>query len=194
MREQSYDFRFVLMANGIILILGTYLFLSPWVFNPALADTLRNFTLEDYNAWICGCLILAGISIDDFCEWRAWLNFLIGQWAAIAPWVLGFSTNATVRSAQVIVGLAVTGLAAYALCAADRRSRASDEAGDQDGRGGDVRSNVISLARRRDRIAEYPLGRAQRLSSIQAAGRSRRGGARTRDGGQLTLESGDERA
>jgi hypothetical protein len=100
MRAQSYGFRLVVLINELVLISGTYLFVSPWIFNSALADRFMNLALEDYNALACGCLILAGISIDQFCEWRAWLNFLIGLWAATAPWVLGFSANGTARSAQ----------------------------------------------------------------------------------------------
>jgi hypothetical protein len=158
MSEQPYDFGFIGLANELTLILGTFLFLCPWIFGFSLSDTFTKFTLGDYNAWACGCLVLGGISIGQFCEWRAWFNFLIGLWVTIAPWVLGFSSDATVRSSHVIVGVAVTGLAACAIYAADHRSQTSDEAGEHGGQGDDLQSNVVPLARHRQRIARYPTG------------------------------------
>lgn len=50
------------------------------------------------------------------------------------------------------VGLAVSGLAAGALCLAEVRSRASDESGDRDSRDGAVTSNVIPLVSYRKRL------------------------------------------
>ncbi|HKU06648.1 MAG TPA: SPW repeat protein [Bradyrhizobium sp.] len=88
------------------LILGAILFVSPWVFgfDPGKASQ---------NAMIVGIIIaaLAIAALAAFAVWEEWLNLVVGLWAVISPWVLGFQgTNA--MTVHVLIGLAVAVLAA----------------------------------------------------------------------------------
>jgi hypothetical protein len=92
------------------LILGAFLFFSPWI-----------FVFEDgkvsQNAAIAGIIIavLAIAALSAFAVWEEWLNLIVGLWALISPWVLGFQGSTTPRTVHVIVGALVAILAAVEL-------------------------------------------------------------------------------
>ncbi len=107
------------------LILGTFLALMPWTFGlMAAAPTHRGVTADVVNAWTTGLTIdlAAAAAIIAFAEWQEWVNFFAGLWTVGSPWFLGFGGNGGARWAQVAVGGAVAGLAAFELCLLDRRS------------------------------------------------------------------------
>jgi SPW repeat-containing protein len=90
------------------LILGAFLFLSPWIFAfPA--------GTQSQNAWISGAIIavLAIAALAAFAVWEEWLNLIVGLWVVVSPWVLGF--QGTARTVHVIVGILVAILAAIEL-------------------------------------------------------------------------------
>lgn len=91
------------------LILGAFLFLSPWIF------TFPTGT-QSQNAWISGIIIavLAIAALAAFAVWEEWLNLIVGLWVAVSPWVLGFQ-GTTARTVHLIVGLLVAILAAIEL-------------------------------------------------------------------------------
>jgi hypothetical protein len=93
------------------LILGAFLFLSPWIFNFASS------AVESRNAWILGIVIaiVAIAAIVSFAEWEEWLNLALGLWVLISPWVLGFSGASTAVRLHVVVGIIVAVLAAVEL-------------------------------------------------------------------------------
>jgi hypothetical protein len=91
------------------LILGAFLFLSPWIFGFASGA-------ESQNAWVVG-IIIAALSIaalTAFAVWEEWLNLVVGLWAIVSPWVLGFA-GTTAMTVHVIVGIIVAVLAAVEL-------------------------------------------------------------------------------
>lgn len=101
MRKESW-------ADVINLLLGIWLFLTPWLFG---------FTTEgtaSLNAWIAGILIAAlGLAaLTTFAEWEEWIELLAGIWVAISPWLLGFSGVTAAMGWHVIVGVVVAILAA----------------------------------------------------------------------------------
>ncbi len=87
------------------LILGSFLFVSPWLFafgyGPARAD-----------AFLCGALLMLGslAAIAAFREWEEWVNLAIGLWILVSPFVLYFPHKAGMHVA-IFVGAVVTYLA-----------------------------------------------------------------------------------
>jgi SPW repeat len=91
------------------LVLGAVLFLSPWIFgfDPGIASQ---------NAYITGIVIavLAVAALAAFAVWEEWLNLVVGLWALVSPWVLGFQ-GTRAMTVHVIIGAAVAILAAVEL-------------------------------------------------------------------------------
>ena len=67
------------------LILGAVLLVSPWMFSFD-AGTVS------INAYVTGIVIaaLAIAALAAFAVWEEWLNLVVGLWALVSPWVLGF--------------------------------------------------------------------------------------------------------
>ena len=88
------------------LVLGAVLFFSPWIFGFAAGS-------QSDNAWVSG-IVIAGISIAAlaaFAEWEEWLNLVVGLWAVVSPWVLGFQ-GTTAMTVHVMIGFIVAVVAA----------------------------------------------------------------------------------
>lgn len=87
------------------LVLGLFLFFSPWLFGYAQGA-------GGFEAWAAG-LALAAVSLAAiffFFEWEEWINLLLGLWLIVAPWALGFA-HTTAMHVSIGVGLIVTYLA-----------------------------------------------------------------------------------
>jgi len=92
-------------------IVGICLLLSPWVLGYA------ELASAAWSTWLTGAamtLVSLGALIT-LSEWEAWVNMLLGAWAVVAPWILGFSTTAAAAYTHVIAGLIVIALAAVEL-------------------------------------------------------------------------------
>ena len=98
--------------DWINLVLGAWLFASPWLMN--YADALPNAA---GNAWALGAAIvlLAAVAMHMPKAWEEGVNILLGAWVAISPWVLGFTSNDEVTTNAVVVGGLVTLLAIWAM-------------------------------------------------------------------------------
>jgi hypothetical protein len=92
------------------LVLGVWLFLTPWMFGFANSAA-------GWNAWILGIAIaiVAVAALMAFAEWEEWLNLVLGLWVLVSPWALAFQANATAMYTHVIVGIIVAVLAAIEL-------------------------------------------------------------------------------
>ncbi|MDA9432507.1 SPW repeat protein [Bradyrhizobium sp. CCBAU 51627] len=92
------------------LILGGFLFVSPWIFGFDAGHASQ-------NAYVAGIVIavLAIAALAAFAVWEEWLNLIVGLWTLIAPWVLGFEGNRTAMTVHVVVGILVAALAALEL-------------------------------------------------------------------------------
>ena len=88
------------------LVLGAVLFFSPWMFGFD-AGTVSN------NAYVTGLVIaiIAIAALAAFAVWEEWLNLIVGLWALVSPWVLGFQ-GTTAMTVHVLIGAAVAVLAA----------------------------------------------------------------------------------
>ncbi len=97
------------MAFDIVnIVAGLALFLAPW---------LLGFTGETYaawNAWIVGAAIvlIAAAALYAFYETEEWLNLVLGIWAVVAPWALGFTAVTAAMWVHVVAGIVVAVLAA----------------------------------------------------------------------------------
>jgi hypothetical protein len=92
------------------LILGAILFFSPWIFAFPSGVTSQ-------NAFITG-IVIAALSIAAlaaFTIWEEWLNLIVGLWAIVSPWVLGFQGSTTAMTVHVVIGAIVAVLAAVEL-------------------------------------------------------------------------------
>src|SRR6266540_3582866 len=98
-------------ADVLNLILGAWLFLSPWIAGFSGAGVPAR------NAWILGVVvaIVAIAALAAFAEWEEWINLVLGLWVLGSPWVLGFAANAVAMWVHVLTGLAVAVVAAVEL-------------------------------------------------------------------------------
>jgi hypothetical protein len=91
------------------LILGAFLFVSPWLFASAHG-------VMGQDSWVSGVLIisLSATALIAFAEWEEWGLLILGLWLAVSPWVLGFQ-NPTAMKINVGLGLVVAYFAALEL-------------------------------------------------------------------------------
>ncbi|MCJ7997542.1 SPW repeat protein [Rhizobium cremeum] len=90
------------------IVAGLGLLISPW---------LLGFTAETYaawSAWVVGAAValVAGSALYAFHEVEEWLNLVLGIWALVAPWALGFSAVTAATGAHLIAGIVVVIVAA----------------------------------------------------------------------------------
>src|ERR1700758_2760719 len=101
--ENWTNARYCDVAN---LILGAFLFVSPWIFG-------FGGTTAAENANIAGIAIavLAIAALAAFAVWEEWLNLIVGLWTLVSPWVFGFQ-GTKAMTVCVVIGIAVALLAA----------------------------------------------------------------------------------
>jgi hypothetical protein len=110
------------------LILAIWLFISPWVLQFASgagavgtpAETAAPGTAlmaAAWNAWIFGVVVaaIAAAGLVRAQEWEEWTNLVIGIWLVVAPWALGFGSNAVATWNTLVVGVLIFALAAWEL-------------------------------------------------------------------------------
>lgn len=99
------------VVDFINAALGVILLLTPWI--AGFAST----TAAAWNAGLVGAAIaaLAAGALVAFAEWEEWANLILGVWAIVAPWALGFASVASALYAHVVVGVIVAALAAVEL-------------------------------------------------------------------------------
>jgi hypothetical protein len=174
--------RYEVLLDIVSLILGTFLFLTPWMGGLSGAEPGDKIGVID--AWAGGGLIAvaASVSIVEFSPVAAWINFAVGQWAAVAPWLLGFSLHSAARWEHAAAGLSVAALAAVQLCLAEHHALAAGKGIDATDKrlrrslaeppppsAVERRKNCASEAAERGTIVPFPLAR---LRGKQAAGRN----------------------
>lgn len=97
--------------DQVILLLGLWLFVSPWVLGYVTGSDIA------LNANIAG-LVIAALAAFDLYKTYAWavvLNLLIGLWVAVSPWVAALADRGAMMTNNIIVGVAVIVLALWEL-------------------------------------------------------------------------------
>jgi hypothetical protein len=79
------------------LVLGAFLFFSPWIFGFAAGAPWTNAALA------------------MFAIWEKRLNLIVGLWVIVSPWVLGFAGTIAALNVHLVVGFLVAVLAAIEL-------------------------------------------------------------------------------
>jgi hypothetical protein len=94
------------------LLLGAWLFVSPWAMNYANA-----LPTAAWNAYILGgaIVLFAAVAVYMPKAWEEVLNVLLGAWGVASPWILGFASNRDVTTNTVIVGGLVAIFAIWAM-------------------------------------------------------------------------------
>jgi hypothetical protein len=105
------------------LILGVWLFLSPWVLRFANTDTGAPDGKASWNAWVVGVIVaIAALSTLARADFRQeWVNAILGIWTFIAPWALGFAGLPRANWDHWIVGALIFLVAASSLAQERRR-------------------------------------------------------------------------
>lgn len=108
--------------DGVNLILGLWIFASPWILQlttatgaDATGAATNNAAM--WNLYIVGIVIaaLAAVALFAFQVWEEWTNLALGAWLFASPWVLGFSSSALLMWNAVIAGTLVVVLAGWAI-------------------------------------------------------------------------------
>ena len=96
--------------DAVNIILGAWLFISPWVFGFYDSNTAAS-----WNFYIVGIAVIVfaivamrrGVGLE-------WINFVLGVWMVVSPWLVGYSGAAAARDDAVIVGIVTAVLACWA--------------------------------------------------------------------------------
>lgn len=107
-------------ASLINFILGIWILISPFVLGFVESESLL------WNNVLVGIAVAA---IAGVCAWSrrrghsglSWINFVLGIWLVISPFVFGLEESAVVTWHQVIVGIGVAVLAALSAMARPSR-------------------------------------------------------------------------
>jgi hypothetical protein len=96
--------------DWVNLLLGIWLFLSPWIFG-FFHDA------HSWNFWIIGAafFVFGVAALNTRQLWEEWVNLVLGVWMIISPWVTGYSRTISARDDAVIVGIVVAVLSIWAL-------------------------------------------------------------------------------
>jgi hypothetical protein len=99
------------IADVINLVLGVWLFLTPWIFG---------FTAESgpsWTAWLSGIAIggFAIAALVAFTEWEERISFALGIWVAVSAWIVGFAGHLAATWVHLLSGIAVAVVAAARL-------------------------------------------------------------------------------
>jgi hypothetical protein len=98
--------------DGGNLLLGLWLFISPWAMSYA-----ADIPIAAWNAYLCGAAIVVFAAVAMYMPkvWEEWINMAFGVWMIISPWVLGFASHRNMTMNAVIIGALVTALATWAM-------------------------------------------------------------------------------
>lgn len=78
-------------ATAVInLILGLWVFVSPWIYGAAGNP-------NSWNSWILGFLValfaLIRLANPIGAKWLGWVNMVLGAWLFVSPWVYAYTLN-----------------------------------------------------------------------------------------------------
>src|SRR4051812_29079376 len=96
--------------DWVNLMLGLWLFASPWVLDYA-------GTTAAFNAYVLGTGIFVFAAFASYVPkaWEEMVNTLLGIWLVLAPFVLGFTAMTAVAMHTVVIGVLVTAFAVWAM-------------------------------------------------------------------------------
>ena len=99
------------VSDVINLVLGAWLFLTPWIFGFASEPAAA------WTAWLSGIavMVFAIAALAAFAEWEEWSNLALGVWVAVSAWIVGFAGLLTATWVHLLTGIAVVVVAGVRL-------------------------------------------------------------------------------
>jgi hypothetical protein len=97
--------------DQLILLIGVWLFISPWVLGYAAASE------PAVNAFIAAAImvVLAVFDLYKSYVWAVLLNLVTGMWVAVSPWLVGVVPDRRMTASLLAVGVATVVLAQWEL-------------------------------------------------------------------------------
>jgi hypothetical protein len=92
------------------LVLGAWLFVSPWVLAYTGTTAARNAAIMG-----AGIVVFAMMAAYMPRAWEEIINTLLGVWLVVSPFMLGFSGSARIALHTVLVGILATAFALWAM-------------------------------------------------------------------------------
>ncbi|MBK4739146.1 SPW repeat protein [Noviherbaspirillum pedocola] len=98
--------------DSVNLVLAVWLFLSPWLlgYGSELPKAAR-------NAWLLGAAVTI-VAVATMYAPRVWeeiVNFVLGAWGVVSPWILGFSDSRVTMLNMVVASIIIAALALWAV-------------------------------------------------------------------------------
>lgn len=124
MTDKSYFVSYQ-WPNWLMLVLGAWLFISPWVVAAPAAGAVA------WNAWIVGVLlvIVSVAALAQLAEWEEWINLVLGGWVFASPWIFGYGAEAGAAWNSYIVGVLAVIVAIWGIVAARQAAGAMPAGG-----------------------------------------------------------------
>lgn len=108
--------------DWITLALGLWTIASPFLL--VAQSGMLPMTAEWNFLAVGAALALVGIvALYSHRLWEEWIDVGLGAWLVISPWVLGFTSETTLKWDAVITGLVVVALAGSVLASSMRAGR-----------------------------------------------------------------------
>jgi hypothetical protein len=120
--EEMDDWSSIRLCDVVNLILGGVLFFSPWLFDLSAGAQWQ-------TASIIGIIIavLSIAALAAFAVWEEWFLLVAGVGLIVSPWLLGFQ-NSESMIINVVIGVIVAALAAFAVCLTREGKAQADKA------------------------------------------------------------------
>jgi hypothetical protein len=107
--EVAMEWKNERVCDVLNLVLGAFLFFSPWIFGFASGAPTQNAVVSGIVIAVLSIAALAAFTV-----WEEWLNLILGLWVLVSPWVLAFA-GTTAAAVAVVVGILVAVIAAIEL-------------------------------------------------------------------------------
>jgi hypothetical protein len=108
--QPSYDPTGARVSAGINILLGIWVFVSPWVYGAA-------GNASAWNSWIVGILValfaLIRMNSPENARGAGWINMVLGAWLFVSPWVYGYAHNTGRFVNSLCVGVVIFALSIY---------------------------------------------------------------------------------
>lgn len=112
----------VRIASTINLLLGVWLFVSPWVYGDYVYRTA-------WNSWVVGVILVAftwmRISYPASMPGLSWFNAILGVYIFISPWIWQYTANTGRFINSLCVGFVVCVLSIYSAKSAAKTLRST---------------------------------------------------------------------
>lgn len=107
-------------ASTLNILAGIWLILSPFIFR------FWNLTTPSWNSIAVGIAVALLASVRAAAPLRnaglSWINFLLGVWMIVSPWVLDYSGKPRMAWNAVVVGILIGALAMWSALTASPRA------------------------------------------------------------------------